>query len=325
MKKVRVVLAAVLGISILSVAPPAYAGDKALAEELFRKAQAVLQRPGGTAQDTHRACQWLKESLDQDVALNTQVALAACYEKEGKTRSAWGLYSDAASQPGPAAAYAKERADALYKVGFMHLRIQLSNPPDGTKVVLDDAALGAGALNTEIAADPGEHVLKVTAPGKKDLARRFTLTKELSPLDVPVALEDAPVEAPVVGGAPPPPVVVKVEAQASPVRALGFILGGVGIAAMAGGLVSEILAQVFDANAKNIPVGQLGPRQQEQQKAKTAQSAAIGLSIGGGVFFVAGVVLYFVGAPKAPEKAADTKATWRIVPGLGGASVAGTF
>lgn len=325
MRKVGAVFAAVAVVSILSVTPSAFAGDKALAEELFRKAQSVLQRPGVAIRDTHRACQWLKESLDQDAAINTQVALAACYEKEGKTRSAWGLYSDAASQVGPAAAYAKERADALYKVGFLHMRIQLSSAPDGTKVLLDDASLGAGALNTEIAADPGDHVLKVTAPGKKDVERRFALTKDLSPLNVPIVLENAPVEPPVVNGAIPPPVVVQTQIPASPMRALGFIVGGVGIAALVGGLVSEILAQVFDANRNKLhQQGQVAAEGQEQRKAVAAQSAAIGLAVGGGVFFVAGVVLYFVGAPKAPASA-EAKTTWRIVPGVGGASVVGTF
>lgn len=321
MKKVGAVAAVV---SILSVTSSAFAGDKAMAEELFRKAQSAMQKAGATKQEVHQACQWFKESLDQDSTLNTQVALAACYEKEGKNRSAWGLYSDAASQAGPAAAYAKDRADALYKQGFLHLRIELPNAPDGTRVVLDDNSIGAGALNTELAADPGDHLLKVTAPGKKDVEKRFELTKESSPLKVPVVFEDAPVEKPPVGGGGPP-VIVQQEQPSSPVRTLGYIVGGVGIAAIVAGGVTFGIALKFDADSKTLASrSDIPGAQQANNQAKAAQGGAIGLLVGGGVLFVTGVVLFFVGAPKAPEKV-ETKATWHVVPGLGGASVVGTF
>lgn len=303
-------LGALAALSIVTtLSTVAFAGDKALAEELFRKAQAVMQKPGATTQDTHQACQWFKESLDQDSTLNTQVALAACYEKEGKNRSAWGLYSDAASQAGPAAAYAKERADTLYKQGFLHIRVELANAPEGTKVILDESSIGMGALNTELTADPGGHVLKVIAPGKKEFEKRFDLTKDSSPLKVPVTLEDAPVDKPLVGGNPPPVVTGEPETTTNPVRILGFVLGGVGLAAGIGALATQLGALSMNNAANN-------------STAKTMQGAAIGLGVGGGVFLVTGVVLVILGVPKKVEA---TKAGWHFVPGIGGASVVGTF
>jgi len=244
------------GAACMIVGLPALAGDKALAEDLFRKAQSVMQRPKTTKDEVHQACQWFKESYDQDPTQNTQVALGACWEKEGKNRSAWGMYSDAASGSGPAAAYAKERADALYKLGFLKLKIETKSLPDGAKVMLDNEPVGSAVLNTEINADPGEHKIEVKASGKKDFEKKFDLSAASSPLSVLVVLEDAPVQKPTEGGGG----TVVQDTPASPVRTAGVLIGITGIAAGAGALISEILAQVFDGNASSETAKQYGNR-----------------------------------------------------------------
>lgn len=307
--------AALLTASLCTWQKPALAGDKALAEDLFRKAQAVMQRPKLSKDEIHRACQWFKESLAQDATQNTQVALAACWEKEGKNYSAWGMYTEAASGSGPAADYAKGRADALQKAGFLKLKIEVKELPDGAKVTLDGENVGSGVLNTEIGADPGDHKLEVKASGKKDFEKKFTLDAATSPLSVPVTLEDAPV-------------VTSVPQEASTVRTLGIIIGIAGVTAGAGALVSEILAQVFDANSKSggCKLDILGCATPEHNKAVGAQSAAIALGIAGGALIIGGIVMYFVGAPKKTEPA---KATWHVLPSAGpnsaGGMVVGTF
>lgn len=316
--------------AILTVSAAARAGDKALAEELFRKAQAVMQRPSPSKDDIHRACQWFKESNDQDQTTNTEVALAACWEKEGKNRSAWGMYSDLASGSGPAASFAKERADALYKQGFLKLRVDAKGLPEDAKVTLDGEPVGSGVLNTELSVDPGEHVVVVKAGGKKDFEKKVQLTAASSPMSVAVELEDAPAVKPPEGGGGAPPPAPQAQPEASPVRTLGVIVGIAGLAAGAGALVSEILAQVFDANSHSgtckLETGPTGCATTEHNKAVGAQTAAIGLGVAAGALVVTGVVLYFVGAPKKPEPA---KATWHLVPSVsaGGAGgfVVGSF
>lgn len=317
-------------IAGLSVPSVAFAGDKALAEDLFRKAQSVMQRPKPSKDEVHQACQWFKESFDQDPTQNTQVALGACWEKEGKNRSAWGMYTDAAAGSGPAAAYAKERADALYKLGFLKLKIETKSLPDDAKVLLDGEPVGSGILNTELNADPGNHKVEVKASGKKDFEKRFELSPANSPLVVPITLEDAPVISAGGGNNPPPPVVVQPEA--SPVRTIGVIVGIAGVSAGVGALVSEILAQVFDANHTKLLVKDTGVCPEvngclgETRKAHAAQDAAIALAIVGGVLITTGIVLYFVGAPK---KAEAPKSTWNFVPSVGpqggGGFLVGTF
>jgi hypothetical protein len=320
--------AALLTASLCAWQKPAFAGDKALAEDLFRKAQSVMQRPKPSKDEIHQACQWFKESLDQDATQVTQVALAACWEKEGKPYSAWGMYSDVASGSGGAAEYAKTHADALLKAGFPKLKIEVKDLPEGSKVTLDGENVGAGSLNTERGADPGDHKLEVKAPGKKDFEKQFTLDAANSPLSVPVTLEDAPVVSGGGGGGGGGGGEQPVVQETSTVRTLGIIIGIAGVAAGAGALITEILAQVFDANSKSgqCKLDIMGCAIPEHNKAVGAQGAAIGLGIAGGALIVTGIVMYFVGAPKKAEPA---KATWHFAPTAGpnsaGGMLIGTF
>ena len=70
----------------------AAAGDTTLAEGLFREGKALMQ-----AKDYAQACPKLAESLRQDAATGTQLALALCQEKQGLLASAWTNFSSVAS------------------------------------------------------------------------------------------------------------------------------------------------------------------------------------------------------------------------------------
>lgn len=337
-QKISKLAGCMAGVACMTAVLPALAGDKALAEDLFRKAQSVMQRPKTSKAEIHQACQWYKESLDQDATQNTQVALAACWEKEGKTYSAWGMYTDAASGTGPAAEFAKGRAAELQKAGFLKLKVEAKDLPEGTKVTLDGSPMGEGILNTEIGADPGEHKLEVRAPGKKDFEKKFELNAASSPLSVPVTLEDAPVVGGGGGGGPPPPIVV--DQPMSTVRLTGLIVGGVGIASGMTAAVMGILTLVAvnnrNANLKGCmpPASEANPGTnpncsqalQYKNQALGFQTVAIITGIGAGVLLTTGIVLFIVGGPKKQEA---SKTTWNIIPSAGpeggGALLVGTF
>jgi hypothetical protein len=289
-----------------------------------------LKNPKATKEQLHQACLWFKESLEQDPTVNTQVTLAACYEKEGKNRSAWGLYSDAASGTTPAAAYAKARADELYKQGFLKLRIETKDLPEDAKVTLDGENVGRGVLNTDINADPGDHMIKVRADGKKDFDKKVELNDKNSPLAVTVALEDAPKPPPNIGGGgriETPP-----DQGISTLRMTGLVVGGVGILSGIAAGTMGILTLVFDANAKTIRrrepclMACQAEADQERNKALGAQTGAILTGIIGGVLIATGVVLFIVGGNKKAEPA---KTTLMLVPSaspqLSGGFLTGTF
>ncbi|HTV17623.1 MAG TPA: hypothetical protein VMG12_03105, partial [Polyangiaceae bacterium] len=89
----RVLAALSIAGCALSLAPPAAAQSaSAQARTLFREAR-VLMDKGQHAE----ACPKLEESLRLDAGIGTQFNLAHCWEKIGRTASAWGLFMDAAA------------------------------------------------------------------------------------------------------------------------------------------------------------------------------------------------------------------------------------
>src|SRR5690348_15501816 len=85
----RVVIAAV----VLSFSHVARAeGDKATAEALFSEGRRLM-----ASGDYAAACEKFAASQKHDPGLGTSLNLADCYEKSGRTASAWAEFRDAAS------------------------------------------------------------------------------------------------------------------------------------------------------------------------------------------------------------------------------------
>jgi hypothetical protein len=317
---------AVAGLTALALvglpAPYAFAqGTSTQAEILFRQAQEIMKKPNASQDEVHAACLKYKDSYKLDAALNTLVALAACHEKEGKTATAWGEYTDAAGQSGPAAGYAKDRAAALEKAGFLKLVVQLSPVPNGTTATLDGEPFATSAMNSETPADPGDHELTVTSPGKKTFTAKFNLSKGSSPLKVPVALVDAPPDQP---PGPVAPVIINQpedKYETNPVRTVGWVVGGVGAAGLVAGGIMGILAMVNEANratqATDCEAGSQSACAEaatSSSRGKAFQGAAIAAAAIGGAAVITGIILIVVGKPIKVE---DKKTGLAVQPSLG--------
>ena len=343
---------AIAGLTALALvglpAPSVFAqGTSTQAEVLFRQAQEIMKKPGASADEVHAACLKYKDSYKLDAALNTLVALAACHEKEGKTATAWGEYTDAASQQGPAAAYAKDRAAALEKAGFLKVVVQLSPVPSGTTAMLDGETFATSAMNSETPADPGDHELTVNAPGKKTYVAKFTLAKGSSPLKVPVQLVDAPPDQP---PGPVAPVIIEKqpEYETNPVRTVGWIVGGVGAVGLVAAGVMGVLTLVFNSNSTTQRNncerggGTVGTKVEEagggtnsgackdywseRNKALGAQTGAIVSAIVGGVAVITGITMIVLGKPiKIEDKKTGLSLEPSLGPGYGGVGLSGRF
>ncbi|HLK39114.1 MAG TPA: hypothetical protein VKU41_20270, partial [Polyangiaceae bacterium] len=135
-----------------------------VAEALFRSGRSLMAQG-----DLPAACAKFAESHRIDPKLGTLMNLALCHEKSGRTASAWAEYLQAGSLAERAgqsdrARVAREHAAGL-EPKLLHVVIDADAKSDAA-VTLDDQPIGPAAYRTALPVDPGDHVLRATAPGK---------------------------------------------------------------------------------------------------------------------------------------------------------------
>ncbi len=241
--------------------------DVSEAQKLFDEARALVEN-GRWAE----ACPRLAESMRLEPNMTTQFRLADCYEKTGRTASAWANYVGAAKAAAAAGAadkerFASERAAKLAPhVDKLVLVVQdapdLAIERDGRTIPRDEWA-------RPLPLDPGEHTLHAWAPGKASFDVLITATGagELHKVEVP-ALEPAlpwrlseeanPKTLSVAPSLPPSAAGDRAEprAAASPWRTVGWTLGAIGLAATAVGAgvyIGEMTRTDPCAGARCVP------------------------------------------------------------------------
>jgi hypothetical protein len=341
---VRFVHASLLGSALWASAPSAHAqSDSAAARALFTEARSLMDD-----ERYEQACPKLEESLRLDHGMGTQFNLAHCWEKMGRTASAWALFLDVAAaaragnQPQRETA-ARERAKVL-ESKLTRLRIDVTDASPDTEVERDGQDVRKASWGTGVPVDPGKHVVRVSAPGKQTwsdeidvpaAARTFTVT-------VP-ALTDVPIERPAVETGP---------AQAAPVeadvprsdgggmngqRVAALVIGGVGLAAAATGTVFAIQSRSDNSEALELcrtpqPNGVEGCRDEPERLRwhSLVDDAERGRLIGfvgigvGGAALITAVILYATAGDSAPERASlELQPLWAS--DLRGAALTGRF
>ncbi|MBI5532684.1 MAG: hypothetical protein HY898_08225 [Deltaproteobacteria bacterium] len=152
---------------LYSATTRADAAQTAAAEALFDEARKLTM--AGNYRD---ACPKFEESQRIEPGIGTQFNLADCYEKIGRTASAWAAFLDvsyAAKQSGQAERerVARERAQALVpRLG----KLVINAPADaaaGLRITRDGLVVGAGQWATAVPVDPGNHLIEATAPKRK--------------------------------------------------------------------------------------------------------------------------------------------------------------
>ena len=113
-KRARVGAAVLVG-AWLALAPSSARAQDANAEELFRRAKALM-----TANKHAEACPMLEESYRLEKAMGTLLNLALCHEKIGKVASAWVEFRAVEQQARAASPPREDRA----KLAREHARVQ---------------------------------------------------------------------------------------------------------------------------------------------------------------------------------------------------------
>lgn len=248
-------------LTTTALAPASETG--AAAQALFDQAKADM-----AADRYERACPALEESQKLDPALGTLLNLAACYEKMGRTASAWSRFLEAAaaarkSGHPDAERVARDRARALERrLSKLTITVPAAGEP-GLEVLRDGVSLGPAEFGVPIPVDPGSHVVSARAPGRKPWQTDVIVSDARSVSTRVPELEQAPVEKPVeapaakedAGTTTPPAALPPPEPEAAPShtrRTVGYVVGSVGIAAVAAGGVFAALTKSKDNEADKL-------------------------------------------------------------------------
>ena len=277
-------------------------GDKATAEGLFSEGRRLMAAGNYAA-----ACEKFSLSRKLDDGLGTTLNLAECYEKLGRTASAWAEFRDAAATARRTGArgrenFARDRVAALEK-RLSRLTLTAGKTETDERISRDGAVVDRGVLGAAIPVDPGSHVLEAVAPGKKkwsviiDVRPGSQVTVAIPALEAdsagPTARSDLPAERDDTASA---------SERGSTQRIVALGAGGLGMAGLVVGSIFGLQAKSNWADAKplctNYP---RGCGEEGVGLGEDAERAALlsNISFAVGVVGLAGGAVLWLSAPSA--------------------------
>lgn len=322
---------------------------RAAAVVLFDEGRALM-----AAGKHSEACPKLAESQRLDPGIGTLFNLSDCYERIGKTATAWIGFRDVAAAASAAGQrdrekVARARAAALEpKLSRLRLMISSDAAVPGLELRRDGLLVGQALWGTAVPVDPGEHVIVATAPGKKSWEEKIVIEKPgvvsvsvppLEPEPPPASsrAQEAPASASprATRSAPLPVAPAKDEPPRTSggslrvplgVAALGLGAVGMGVGTALGFMARSTFGEAnadghCDDAGRCDDVG-LGLR----DDAVLQGNIGTGVFIAGAVLAAGGVILWIT-APSSPEHAATTSArpAARVGVGVGSLRLEGTF
>ena len=207
------------------------ATDRAAAEALFQQGTALMAE-----KQYARACEKFDGSNQLDPALGTLLRLGDCYDRIGKTASAWAVFRESASLARTRNELdrykiASDRATDLEKrLSKVELKIDSKNASSGLEIRLNGTLVPRASWDAPIPVDPGRLQIEASAPDRL-------------PWSAAVDVNDGPaqksVDVPALGlkasTAPATGVATQENApgRGNLQRTLGFVAGGIGLAGLA--------------------------------------------------------------------------------------------
>ena len=280
----------------------------AAAETAFDEAKRLLRD-----KRYEEACRKLEESQRLAGAPGTLLNLGDCYEKVGRTASAWVTFRSAASAARSKGQRARETEarDRAARIEPQLTRLRIGVPPEarvpGLEVRQGDVVLGEELWGLPTPVDPGKVHVAASAPGHREWSRDVDVSDAGATVDVLVpALSPAP-KATVT---PPPPTTTPDQGLGTQ-RTAALVVGGVGVAALVVGSIFGIDA-ISKNNASNAAgacddAGFCSPDGLDlRASAITRANLSTGFFIGGAVALAAGAVLWIT-APRAGTATAVTR------------------
>lgn len=314
------------GVLFMALALPAYAqggGNKAAAEALFVEGRNLM-----AAGRFDEACPKFEASQEMDPGLGTMLNLAECYEKTGKTASAWAQYREAIPVARNAGSkeredLATERAKALQD-RLSTLTIRAKSEGAALDVRRDGVPVHGAQLGTPIPVDPGEHTIEATSEGKQPWSTKVAVGADAAKVEVEIPpLQDTAggAEATTTSGDVTADSGTTPSSSGSGQRVLGIALGAAGVVGLGVGTFFGLSASSDWSDAKkdcdDFPYGCSQSALDARESATSnATLSTIGF-IAGGALLATGAVLFFTAS------SGETKTAIGVGPGS--AFVKGTF
>jgi hypothetical protein len=319
-------LAGQLLVSVPAHGAPS-ATEKAAAEALFEEGTKLMAE-----QSFEAACAKFEASSAIENGLGIKLWLADCYDRVGRTASAWGLFSEAAAMAHQSGQAERERAaneraiDLERRLSKLAIKPPGGGLPAGVVVTLNGVEIPAASLGTPLPVDPGSEHVVFRAPGY----RAISLERELPPGPSSFVLDVPPFE--------PEPSASASDAQAAPraapadhpkpgatQRTLAYAVGGLGVLSLAGAGVLAYRAHALDTDSHahclvSEPNACDATGASLRGEAINYGNVATGAALTGAALTVTGVVLLLT-APSlhAPELRVNA----RLAPSGGFVSVTG--
>jgi hypothetical protein len=296
------------------------AADKAAADALFNEGKQLIAKGDDAA-----ACPKFESSLAKAVQLGTQIALASCYEKIGKTASAWGAFRSAASAARKAhdkrQRFADDHASALEsRLSTMRITIARGERIAGLEIKRDGTEVTPAELGSAVPFDPGSYLLEARAPGRQTWSTTVMVPASPGVVEVLVpTLEAAPERAERPERADGPE-----RRGARPPRLLaGYAATGGGVAIIGASLIVGLVARSSWNDAQKACPDRLCEDKAGVDKARragTLGNIATGTFIAGSAVAAAGVILWLT-APAGAETSQPHTTALQLVPDVGPAQV----
>lgn len=293
--------------------------DVARADALFTDAKQLV-----SAGQYAEACSKFSESLRLASGIGVTLHLADCYERIGRTASAWTEFRHAEK-------LAREKSDARADTAHAHvlalegklrrltIAVSAAAAPPSSEVRMDGKSVPPEQWNVALAVDPVDHVITLQAPGRaaRTLAAHFeadspSLTVRFDDSSDPGAIPPTPVAAVPAPTTPP-------AAQTTP-SASGHTRQWVELGLVGGAVVGVGVGAAFLV-AKNNSMTNGGPDGGPYVNTGLAIASRIGFGVGGAAL-VSAAVLYLT--TPASKESAFVVAPAPLAGGAG-AFVAGTF
>ncbi len=276
-------------LALPAVAPIVAAQEvTGVAQTLFDEGKKLMD-----AEKYEQGCPKLAESYKLQAFTGTLLNLATCYERWGKTATAWAQFRDALAASrregnDKRAEYARAHIAALEpKISHLTVSVKAGVDASAFSISIDGVSLGTAILGADLPIDPGKHVISVTQQGKKPWETDVEIGKE----NDRKAVEIPPlVDLPAPPKEQPKPLPRGPEAPA-PNRTAGWVVGTIGVA-----LIGSSLFTGIEASSKWNTRNDLCPNDLCRPGGLDADKSARRWALATDVLLATGVIATGVGA-----------------------------